>query len=155
MLEVIKNYSHFKKNMISQPTDGVTYAPKIIKSTFEIAWNSKTNWEVYNQFRALGEISKLYSFWEKSNTIIRFDKALSPRVLSDFNLDQTYPDAVPGKVISVKHKSDRFICVKCANGWIAFENFYLGAKKCMTTQDFYSGYIAKDKKGSHKFVSSK
>ncbi len=167
MLKVIQDLPHYLSHKVPQTNDSseISYAPKISKDMFEIGWTQKNAVQIHNQFRALGDISKLYSFWKPSQVKVRFDQAISPDQLlqEGFSLDQKYPESKPGQVVleiarsfANSSKKRRFLCIKCAQGWIAFDQINYGAKK-MTGSDFYSGYIANDKSRhlEHVFTSLK
>lgn len=123
----------------------------------EIHWSKKTSTQVYNQYRALADISKLYSFWKGSSEKVRFDNIVHPDNLNEQWLHERYPDHQPGEAVSVKKKGhERLICIKCAQGWVAFKSFYYGPRKHMTASDFYSGFMSSQISGGSKpsFVAS-
>jgi len=148
LLKVLKDLPVYTTSKKSQPIEGITYAPKITKDMFEIKWKEKTAQEVYNQFRALGNISKLYSYWKNTETIVRFDNPLPPSNISD--VDYSAEDlefCVPGQVVSKKTKKHgRLVCIRCKSGWIAFRKIYYGQRKVMSMSDFHNGFLQNNQK---------
>lgn len=150
MIRVLRDLEGHDKNKVDQPQEGISYAPKIVKSDFEIKWTEKSAEDVYNQSRALADMGKLYSFWK--DTIVRFEKPLQPSSLENLCLDDKYPNYSPGQVISVKQGKTRLVCIKCLQGWISFERFFYDKRKVMTASDFYSGFMSNNKSQQHIFT---
>ena len=127
-------------------------APKLTKKSFEVMWQDSTSREVYNQWRALADLGKLFSYWQDSGVMVHLADLVHPDIVDSLKLDETGSD--PGRTISVKRKKERYICVKCKSGWVAFRNFFYGPKKVMTANDFFNGYISKNRDRNLFFVSS-
>ncbi len=129
-------------------------APMMKKKHRQIQWTENTAYEVYNQYRALSDLSKLFSFWEETGVKVRFQDIVHPEVINSVNLGQRAPNAKPGQVFSIKQKGqERLLCVKCKEGWVAFRSFYYGPKKVMKASDFYAGYVSKHKDRDLFFVT--
>ena len=146
LIKVLNDLPKHMETKKTQPSEGVTYAPKITKDMFEIRWEEKSAQEIYNQYRALQNFhnsSKLYSYWKDTQTIVRFDEVLPPDMLKNLvKLSDNDEKSVPGQVISKKVKNHgRILCIKCANGWIAFKRIYYGQRKVMNMSDFYNGFL--------------
>ena len=148
LLKVLKDLPVYTTSKKSQPIEGITYAPKITKDMFEIKWKEKTAQEIYNQFRALGNIYKLYSYWKSTDTIVRFDNPLPPSNISDVDYSAEQLEfCVPGQVISKKTKRHgRLVCIRCKSGWIAFRKIYYGQRKAMNMSDFHNGFLQNNQK---------
>ena len=154
MLTVLQDLSTYMDSRQPQPEGHFKLAPKISREMFEITWEKKTALEVYNQWRALSDMGKLYSFWAKTGSIVRLERAsMIPSDLME-KISSTYPDSQAGRVVSLRTKSvPRIIAVKCAQGWISFQKFSYSSKKAMNVQDFYSGFIAPCKNGGVYFCT--
>ena len=85
---------------------------------------------------------------------IRFDEGVHPDVISQLRIEvnggkncpkESAPaqDFLPGRAIYVKRGKSRFLCVKCASGWVGFNRLSLGGPggKALRPVDFYNGYI--------------
>merc|ERR1719270_1523743 len=154
LLKVLEDLPKYTASKRSQPQDNITYAPKITKDMLEIKWEKKTAKEVYNQFRALSHISKLYSYWKESKTIVRFENPIPPNILDEL-IRKEDENSVPGQVMSLKNKTHgRIVFIKCKKGWIAFRNIYYGQRKVMTMSDFYNGFFHQQKSDKLLFSSS-
>lgn len=106
-------------------------------------FKSQSAAEIYNRFRALGDLGKLSAVWEATNIRVRFADLVNPENTSRLDVSLRYPSAEPGETVLVRtSKSSRFICIKAkCGGWVAFEKFYYGKKKAMRTKEFYSGFM--------------
>ena len=157
LLRVLKDLPKYMALKKPQPLEGVSYAPKITKDMFELKWEEKTAQEIYNQFRALSDTSKLYSYWKNTSTIVRFEDALSPRTIKSeiTNFSVEDEDSVPGQVIpKMTKKHGKLICIKCVEGWITFRKFYYGQRGVMNSADFYNGFLKTQRKmDNSRFVS--
>jgi methionyl-tRNA formyltransferase len=135
-------------------------APKIGKESFEIHWTKQTALQVYNQYRAVSDLSKLHSTWQETNKVVRLNDIVHPAVIENMDLDRLHPDAQPGQVIVTPRKKkgcERYLCIKCLDGWTAFRQLYYGPRKVIGAADFNSGFITKNNHGDGKtffFVSS-
>ena len=69
--------------------------------------------------------------------------------------NQEYSDFRPGQVTCIKTpKKERLVLIKCAEGWVAFRQFYYSNRKRMNVSDFWSGFLAREKHKTHSFVTS-
>jgi len=127
-------------------------APKLTKKSFEIIWQDSTSRDVYNQWRALADLGKLYSYWQDSGVLVHLADMVHPDIVDSLNLDDASSE--PGQTISVKRKKERYICVKCKSGRVAFRKFFYGPKKVMSSHDFFNGYISRNRDRKLFFVSS-
>ncbi|XP_059092285.1 methionyl-tRNA formyltransferase, mitochondrial-like [Tigriopus californicus] len=145
MIQVIQNLSWYRGQKQPQSTKGVTYAPHIDKTFFEIRWEDKTAQEIFNQYRALHDMSKLWSYWAESGHIVRFSSIIHPDIIRDLNCEQVCPEALPGRTIHIKcyRTKDHFVCIKAKKGWVAFQEFYYDKRKVMKAVDFFNGFISK------------
>ena len=130
-------------------------APKITPQQFEIQWKTSSALQIQNQSKALSDLSKLYSFWENTGAIVRFEEVIRVSESLESKLDKSYPNHVGGQVVSLKEKGEeRRLFIKCKTGWISFRKFYYARKKMMTASDFYSGFISTKKSSVPKFISN-
>lgn len=151
MLEVLENLDQYWDRALEQDESLVTYAPKIDKSMFEIDWHKLTALEVYNRWRALtGLKGKLHSTWADTRNVVRFDEGVRPEVISDLRIEvnggqncprQTGQIFTPGRTVYVKRGKNRFLCIKCASGWVGFRRVTVDKGKSMNAVGFYNGYI--------------
>ena len=127
-------------------------APRITKDMFQIEWSQKSATEVFNQFRALSDISKLHSYWQDTGETVRFDSIVHPSELQAYDLEKLAPNAEPGQAFSFKRKGKgRYLCIKCRKGWVAFKDFYYGPRKIMSPSDFYAGFMSKRHRDKNQF----
>merc|ERR1712048_839984 len=49
-----------------------------------------------------------------------------------------------------RSKRDKYVCVKCREGWVAVSDIYYHNKKVMRPIDFYNGLLSRP--GVHKFI---
>ena len=78
---------------------------------FEIHWDRKTAKQVYDQYRALGDIAKLYSFWQNTNEKVKMIDILPPNREDDFTFDNKYPNSEPGQVVTFKIGKKLFLAI--------------------------------------------
>ncbi|KAL2790683.1 methionyl-tRNA formyltransferase, mitochondrial, partial [Daubentonia madagascariensis] len=109
LISVLKNLPESLNNGREQPTEGVTYAPKISAGTSCIKWEEQTSEQIFRLYRAIGDIIPLQTLWME-NTIKLLDlvEVKSP-VLADPIL--TRQAVVPGSVIY--HKQSQILLVYC------------------------------------------
>ncbi|XP_027997730.2 methionyl-tRNA formyltransferase, mitochondrial isoform X4 [Eptesicus fuscus] len=72
LISVLKNLPESLNNGRQQPTEGVTYAPKISARTSCIKWEEQTSEEIFRLHRAIGNIIPLQTLW-MDNTIKLLD----------------------------------------------------------------------------------
>ena len=51
---------------------------------------------------------------------------------------------------SRRGNKQKYLCVKCREGWVAISDIYYHNKKVMSPTDFYNGFLSKP--GRHKLV---
>jgi hypothetical protein len=89
--------------------------------------------------------------WEATGETVRIATCLPPRTVLPLELDERFPEAAPGRAVYLRpDKRTRLLCVRCREGWLAFEGIYYGKKKVMTPVDFNNGFLSKGK--SQMFV---
>jgi len=150
--EVIQNMSFYLNLCFCQLIDDLfsISAPKISKSDFGINWDHLSSQDVYNLWRGISDVGKLFSHWQESNAIVRFQDIIHPDIIK--TLDITNSDNYyPGETVSIKRGPDRFICIKCNSGWTSFKKFYYEQKKVMTATEFHNGFFSKTKRKERFF----
>lgn len=154
MLQVIKDFDSYCNKAWKQDESLVSYAPKLDKSLFEVDWKALSARQVYNRWRGLSGLSKLHSTWQDTGETILFDGGVNPSVISALKIEINggkncnasmlqEQDFSPGRVVYVKRGKNRFLCIKCAEGWVGFNRLYVGTRKVMTPVDFFNGYISR------------
>jgi len=139
--QVVDNLHEYEGNAIKQDDTEATTAPAIDKSIAVIDFNLQTNYEIYNLWRSIHDITKLKTKWKPTLTSVRFDLVHPPWLLESLDLDVSHPQSAPGFcVFSYKRK---LLCIKCEQGWIAVDRIYYGKKKAMTPSDFNNGFLKK------------
>ena len=126
----------------------MTLAPMIDKSIAALDWTKMTNMDVYNLWRAVGDLTKLNTQYMETGLSVRIATVLHPRCLIGADLDNC---AEPGTVVFIRRsKRDKYVCVKCREGWVAVSDIYYHNKKVMRPIDFYNGLLSRP--GAHKFI---
>ena len=136
------------------------------KSLLAVDWSVMTAQQVYNLWRALPASGalKVHSMWQDTEEMVRFDKPLHPDAVSRLNIEvnggkncdpETEKVFPPGRAVYVKAgKGNRFLCIKCASGWIGFTRFTVGTrKKVMAPVDFFNGFISRHRHKTQFFVT--
>ena len=166
MVKVIKDLESYRSKSVVQEESKVTYAPCINNSFYNIDWASSTSRDVYNQYRALSESGKLYSVWKDTDVKVMLVNCIRPEIVDRLDITLENDNSpTPGRVRFVKiqsqklepnlkssNKMERFICIKCKSGWIAFTHLYYGPNKLMSALDYYNGYISKNRTRPQYFV---
>ncbi|XP_047595014.1 methionyl-tRNA formyltransferase, mitochondrial isoform X2 [Lutra lutra] len=135
LISVLKNLPESLSNGRQQPTEGVTYAPKISAGTRCIKWEEQTSEQIFRLYRAIGTIIPLQTLW-MDNTVKLLDLVeVNSSVLTDPKL-RGQP-VTPGSL--VYHKQSQILLVCCKDGWIGVRSVML--KKTLTATDFYNGYL--------------
>ena len=148
LVEVLKDFDKTNREAIKQDESVMTLAPLVDKNIAVINWTSMTNHQVYNLWRAVGDLTKLRTVYLETGHPVMIATVLSPRELEGADLD---PGAEPGSLTFIRRgKTRRFVCVKCSEGWVAISDIYYHNKKVMRPIDFYNGWLSKT--GSHKFI---
>lgn len=156
MLKVLQDLDSYSEHARSQGDQGVSYAPRLTKSSFEVKWDQCSSWDVYNQYRALAGLSKLYSVWQDTGRTVRFANIVHPHVVRELaTAENDDDDVLPGRTVSIKANGQRYIAIKCNKGWVSFEQFYYGSRKVMSASDFFNGFMSKFRQRPLYFVRSK
>lgn len=154
----MKNLDEYESNILSQSSQGITYAPKITKDMLEIQWQNKNNIEIFNQYRALSTMGKLYTFLEGSKQIIRFSDMIYPSQMMEIQneLDLKYENDCPGQLRHIKNKDGKImVWIKCKKGWVTFNFFFNSKGTKYTSAGFYQAYLDKTTNKICHFISSK
>jgi len=131
-----------------QEEAGASLAPAVTRARARLDWAELSAWQVYNLWRALGDLYRLRSIYSSTGLSLRLGTVLHPRVLAGAALDTK---AEPGTLTFLRRsKRERFLCVKCREGWVAFSDIYYHNKKVMSPLDFYNGLLSRP--GPHKLL---
>ena len=148
LVEVIRDFTEYNQKCVKQDEADMTLAPLIDKSIADLDWTNLTNMEVFNLWRAVGDLTKLNTKYLETGFNVRIATVLHPRCLIGADLDNC---ADPGTVVFIRRsKRDRYVCVKCREGWVAVSDIYYHNKKVMKPIDFYNGLLSRP--GVHKFI---
>ena len=149
LMQVISNFDKYLDEVKYQDEREVTYAPLVNKDISKVDWSILTNIEVYNLWRAVGDMYKLRTFYSESSASMKIGIILPPSVLDGAELDEGRD---PGSLVFLRRgKRKKFVCVKCRVGWVAISDIYYHNKKVMTPTDFYNGFLTKP--GNHRLVN--
>uniref|UniRef100_A0A8C0X7F4 Methionyl-tRNA formyltransferase, mitochondrial n=1 Tax=Castor canadensis TaxID=51338 RepID=A0A8C0X7F4_CASCN len=135
LISVLKNLPDSLKNGRQQPTEGMTYAPKISAGISCVKWEEQTSEQILRLYRAIGNIIPLQTLWMESTIKLLDLVEVNDSVLEGLKL--TGQTAIPGSV--VYHKQSQILLVYCKDGWIGVRSLML--KKTLTATDFYNGYL--------------
>ncbi|XP_042543656.1 methionyl-tRNA formyltransferase, mitochondrial isoform X2 [Dipodomys spectabilis] len=124
LISVLKNLPENLSNGRQQPTEGVTYAPKISTATSCIKWEEQTSEQILRLYRAIGNITPLQTLWMK-------------KTIKLLDLVEVNNSVLKGSV--VYHKRSQVLLVYCKDGWIGVRSVML--KKALTAADFHNGYL--------------
>lgn len=142
--EVMNNLDEYLKNVMEQGEEGVSHAGLLGKEASLVDFHKQTGTQIYNLWRAVGDFMKLRTRWESTGGTCRFGVCLHPEDIQYLDLDAKFPQSIPGRTVYVKrNKKKKFLCVKCAEGWIGIDQIYYGQKKVMSPTDFYNGFMSK------------
>jgi len=149
LTEVLRDFESSSKLSRIQDCEGVSHAPMVTKEFACIDWENQSNIEVYNLWRAVGDFLKLRTRYSETGLGVRIGTVLHPLVLKDDSLCSDSEE--PGTVKFIKRgKKQKYVCVKCREGWVAISDIYYHNKKVMSPTDFYNGFLSKP--GRHKLV---
>ncbi|NXX94814.1 FMT protein, partial [Centropus bengalensis] len=136
LISVLKNLPESLKHKKEQPTEGVTFAPKISVAKSCIKWEEQTAAQIIRLHRAIGSMFPLQTLW-KGNTVKLLDfvevdniPEFADQILNDHG-------AVPGSLLY--HKPSQTLVVRCKEGSVGIKTVVL--KKRLTAVDFYNGYM--------------
>ncbi|CAG9769280.1 unnamed protein product [Ceutorhynchus assimilis] len=132
LIDTLWNIDERLANSVPQPSEGVTYAPKISPDFAKVKWNTSTAKDLYNLQRALKSIHPLKTSWN-SIPVKLFDAEIWPK-------DEEHRN--PGFV--VYSKKNKLLLIECANRtWISVKKVGVQGKKIMNAADFHNGFISK------------
>jgi hypothetical protein len=63
----------------------------LTKKSFEIIWQDCTSRQVYDQWRALSDLGKLYSFWQNTGVLVHLADIVHPDVLDSLKIEESLP----------------------------------------------------------------
>ena len=145
---MIRDFDRYNQESVKQDDTEMTLAPMIDKSIAVLDWTKMTNMDVYNLWRAVGDLTRLNTQYMETGLSVRIATVLHPRCLTGADLDNC---AEPGTVVFIRRsKRDKYVCVKCRKGWVAISDIYYHNKKVMRPIDFYNGLLSRP--GVHKFI---
>lgn len=140
--EVINDLDEYLKNAREQGEEGLSQAGLLGKEASFVDFHKQSSIQIYNLWRAVGDFMKLRATWESTGATCRFAICLNPSDLQELNLDSKFPAAAPGRTVYVKiNKKKKFLCIRCAEGWIGIDQIYYEKKKVMSPTDFYNGFL--------------
>ena len=117
----------------------------------EVNFEALDSKQVYDLWRAVSDLAKLHAIYSETKTEVRLVTCYPPSITASTN--QLDRNAEPGRIQFLKlGKKQKYLCVKCREGWAAFSGIYYGKRKEMNPTDFYNGYLSKP--GQHTFVHS-
>jgi hypothetical protein len=100
-------------------------------------------------------LGKLFSIWQDTGAVVHLADIVHPDIVDSLDIGANSTEEFrPGQTVPVKRKKERFICIKCRSGWVAFRQFYYGPKKVMSPTDFFNGYMSKHRLRKQFFVTS-
>ena len=151
LMKVLRDFVKYSAEAQSQSSEGVTHAPLVTRSMAEVNFEVLDSKQVYDLWRAVSDLAKLHAIYSETKTEVRLVTCYPPSTTASTN--QLDRDAEPGSIQFLKlGKKQKYLCVKCREGWAAFSGIYYGKRKEMNPTDFYNGYLSKP--GQHTFVHS-
>jgi methionyl-tRNA formyltransferase len=136
LINTLETLPHSLCTAKPQPSDGVTYAPKVNASLACVKWDKMTSHQVYNLERALDGVFHLQTSWNGTPVkLMNINKHGS----DSKKYDKVHPGFVDydkqRKVLKILCSDFQFITVKKVG--------VLG-KRVMTSGDFHNGYVKKE-----------
>jgi len=160
LLEVLRDFSNYCRLAVQQEKKGVTQAPLVNLSHMAcVDFGALDCGQVYNLWRAVGDLVKLRAIYQRTGVEVRFTTCLSPSILASTN--RLSEEEFSGTIKYLKMgKNKKYMCVKCSKGWIAFTGIFYGKRKEMSPTDFYNGFLSKSDENrfvslSHQYSSNK
>ncbi|XP_006886757.1 PREDICTED: LOW QUALITY PROTEIN: methionyl-tRNA formyltransferase, mitochondrial [Elephantulus edwardii] len=135
LISVLENLPESLNSGRPQPTEGVTYAPKISARSSCVKWEEQTSEQIFRLYRAIGKIIPLQTLWMDHPVKLLDLVEVSSSILADPKLARQ--TVIPGTL--VYHKQSQILLVCCKDGWIGVQSLML--KKTLTATDFYNGYL--------------
>jgi len=149
LLEVLRDFEVSNRSSKQQGCEGVSQAPLLRKDMALIDWETMTDVQVYNLWRAVGDLMKLRTKYSETGLPVRIGTIFHPSVLEGSVLEGCSDP--PGSLRYIRRgKKAKFVCVKCSVGWVAISDIYYHNKKVMSPIDFYNGLLSRP--GDHKLV---
>ena len=149
LIDVLRDFTKYSSEALPQVSVGVTNAPLVSRTMAHVNFEALDAKQVYDLWRALGDLAKLYTIYAETKTEVRLATCYPPSTTASTN--QLNQNAKPGSLQFLKlGKKQKYLCVKCREGWAAFSGIYYGKRKEMNPTDFYNGYLSKP--GEHTFV---
>merc|ERR1712088_80634 len=145
----LTDFAKYSAEAQSQSPEGVSHAPLVTRSMAEVNFEALDSKQVYDLWRAVSDLAKLHAIYSETKTEVRLVTCYPPSITASTN--QLDRNAEPGSIQFLKlGKKQKYLCVKCREGWAAFSGIYYGKRKEMNPTDFYNGYLSKP--GEHTFV---
>nr|CAG4644231.1 EOG090X0BM2 [Lepidurus arcticus] len=146
---------------VSQPAEGITYAPKVDQSLATIQWPELDAWQVYNRWRALGHTWKLRTTFH--GLPVKLDQAFLPveatppgsshyaaTFFSPLQISGGREISYPSGHVILHRKLNRLF-VRCKSGWLPFAQIYVANKPLMNIAQFGAGYLLQRPPDQHFF----
>lgn len=114
---------------VPQPSDGITYAPKLTKDCGEIDWNKNAK-NIFNHCLAMAPWPGSFTF--HNNKLIQL---FEPQLVDS----EANEVATPGTILAVKNN----LAVQTKQGIISFASAQLEGKKRLPIKDLINGYSIK------------
>ncbi|XP_070536275.1 methionyl-tRNA formyltransferase, mitochondrial-like isoform X2 [Ptychodera flava] len=149
LLEVLQNLPERIAQAKPQERKGATLARKITTSMSWIDWHSHSCEDVDRLYRAISYHVTLRTEWQ--GKLVKLYKMADPEITQGLYIPVSDPQ--PGQIVF--HKKSKLLCVRSKDGWIAFEGVTLQMRKKMSAQDFYNGFLSRQKSSQrHSFCSA-
>eukprot|EP00079_Xenopus_tropicalis_P011941 XP_002938392.2 PREDICTED: methionyl-tRNA formyltransferase, mitochondrial isoform X1 [Xenopus tropicalis] len=131
LISVLKNLPQCLEHTTEQPTEGVTFAPKITASMSCVKWEEQTPEQIIRLERAVGFSMPLQAVWMGSPIkLLNFVEIPESVKISD-------SASKPGCL--QYHHASQLLLVCCKDGWVGVRTIVL--KKKLSARDFYNGYL--------------
>ncbi|XP_069722909.1 methionyl-tRNA formyltransferase, mitochondrial isoform X1 [Phaenicophaeus curvirostris] len=136
LISVLRNLPESLKHKKEQPTEGVTFAPKISVAKSCIKWEEQTAAQIIRLHRAIGSMFPLQTLWKGSAVkLLDFVEVDNVPDIADQILNGH--GAVPGSLLY--HKPSQTLVARCKEDWVGIKTVIL--RKKLTAVDFYNGYM--------------
>ena len=127
-------------------------APLLSKSSLlRLPWSSLSALDVWRRHRAVSDLGPFSAGrWIPSQQPVRLSAAVNPKELEGLELDALCAaPAVPGSALVIRRgRKHRLLCVRCRQGWVAFEKIWYANRRPMTPLDFLNGFVSKVQPGA-------
>ncbi len=121
-----------------------------------LRWSRLSAAAVWRRYRAVGDLGSFRAgVWRPTGEPVRLARMRDPSELAGLDLDARTVEAavsasgpaplpLPGRVLVVRRgRRERLLCVRCVDGWCAFERVFCGGRKGMTPLEFQNGFVSK------------